>query len=62
MVRSPLHGEIFAVNGYSIVEFNYNVVIIHKHMGTVYTFMAIKYICIATNRYVCLFHAPLNAC
>ena len=62
MVRSPLHGEIFAVNGYNIVAFNNNVVIIHIHMGTIYTFMATKYICIATNRYVCLFHAPLNAC
>ena len=62
MVRPPLHGEIFAVNGHNIVAFNKNVVIIHIHMGTIYTFMATKYICIATNRYVCLFHAPLNAC
>ena len=46
MVRSPLHDEIFAVNGYNIVVFNNNVVIIHIHMGTIYTFMATKYICI----------------
>ena len=53
MVRSPLHGEIFAVYGYNIVAFNNNVVITHIHMGTIYTFMATKYICIVTNRYVC---------
>ena len=29
MVRSPLHGEIFAVNGYNMVAFNNNVVIIY---------------------------------
>ena len=53
MVRSLLHGEIFAVNDYNIVAFNNYVVIIDIHMGTIYTFMATKYICIVTNRYVC---------
>jgi hypothetical protein len=62
MVSLPLHGEIYAFYGDNMVAFSKNFVIIDIRMGLTYTCMGIKYSCIATSRYVCLFEATWKAC
>ena len=62
MVSLPLHGEIKAVYGGNMVDFNNNFVIIDIRMGLTYTYMGTKYLCIATSRYVCLFDSTWKAC
>jgi hypothetical protein len=62
MVSLPLHGEIYVVNGDDIVAFNNNLFIFDIRMSIIYTCMGTKYLCIATDWYVCLLDATLKAC